>query len=449
MATEKYESAFARNKTEVTREVDGKQVTFIRFRAVAKYRVANPDFVEKPEGEDTRTVTQKRREIWKQKSGLILEVPKGKGRKAEEQTITNITNALDTWRAELNAEASKPEQAKESVAEYGEAYIAMRESVDFDGMHKLERSTVLDYRKSLARLGSIGKVAMCDVTTKRVRDWERRQLEKGMSTYGVRKCHRLLHLIFEYAIKEEVVDANPVARVTPPSMPKKEPNSLTREGMQYVTAQLESMQTTPVVVASYIALHCGLRCAEACALRWRDVDFDAGTITVRHAIGVGKGGSYLKEPKTGKVRVVDFDTNQLADMLKRRRNMMLEQRDNCITGFDELYVCGNVDGGWAVPTVISRQWASLSSAWGLVGTSGERVNFHALRHSFVTAQLATGASVRDVADNAGHSSTQMTVDTYASALRTGKKAAAEHSGAYMRPNADAPIITLRATGTEG
>lgn len=368
---------------------------------------------------------------------------------AEVRTKTQATKALHVWHDEMNAEAAKPEQAKVSVAEFAEAYIAMRESVQVDGMRMLERSTVLDYRKSIARLGSIGEVALCDVTTKQVREWERRQLEKGMSVYQVRKCHRLLHLIFEHAFKEEDVNANPVARVTPPSMPKKEPNSLTREGMQYVTAQLESMQTTPVVVASYIALHCGLRCAEACALRWRDVDFEAGTITVRGAIGVGKGGSYHKSTKTGKVRVVDFDTKQLADMLKRRRSMMLEQRDNCITGFDELYVCGNIDGGWAVPTVISRQWASLSSAWGLVGTSGERVNFHALRHSFVTAQLATGASVRDVADNAGHASTQMTVDTYASALRTGKRAAAEHSGAYMRPNADAPVITLKATGTEG
>lgn len=368
---------------------------------------------------------------------------------AEVCTKTEARKALAAWHDEMNAEAAKPEQAKVSVAEYAETYIAMRERVQVDGMRMLERSTVLDYRKSIARLGGIGEVALCDVTAKQVRDWERRQLEKGMSVYQVRKCHRLLHLIFEHAFKEEDVNANPVARVTPPSMPKKEPNSLTREGMQYVTAQLESMQTTPVVVASYIALHCGLRCAEACALRWRDVDFETGTITVRGAIGVGKGGSYYKSTKTGKVRVVDFDTNQLADMLKRRRNMMLEQRDNCITGFEELYVCGNVDGGWAVPTVISRQWASLSSAWGLVGTSGERVNFHALRHSFVTAQLATGASVRDVADNAGHASTQMTVDTYASALRTGKKAAAEHSGAYMRPNTDAPIITLRATGTEG
>ena len=367
----------------------------------------------------------------------------------EVRTKKEAKKALDVWHEEMEAEAGRPAEAKVSLFEYAEAYIAMRERIQLDGMRKLERSTSLDYRKSLARLDGIGEVPLCDITTKQVRAWEREQLEKGVSVYQVRKCHRLLHLVCEHAFREEDIDANPVARVTPPSMPKKEPNSLTQEGMQFVTAQLESMQPTEVVIASYLALHAGLRCAEACALQWGDVDFAEGTITVRGSIGVGKGGSYRKGTKTGKVRVVDFDTPNMEVMLKKRRSLMLEQRGNTISGFESVYVCGGIDGGWAVPTVISRQWAGLSNAWGLIGTAGERANFHCLRHSYVTAQLATGSSVRDVADNAGHASTQMTVDTYASALRAGKKDAAHKSGAYMRPKADAQVIAFSRTGTEG
>ena len=353
---------------------------------------------------------------------------------ADVRTKSQANKALQEWRDELEAEANRPEAAKESVIDYANAYINLRTRVQNNGMRLLEASTALDYRKSVKRLeDGFSEMAMCDVTTKYVRDWERKQLERGVSVYQVRKCHRLLHLLFENAFNEEELDVNPVARVTPPSMPKKEPNSLTQEGMQFVTAQLESMEPEPHVIASYLALHAGLRCAEACALRWRDIDFTQGTITVCGSIGVAKGGSYYKGTKTGKPRVVDFDSEQMAIMLKKRRDFMLEKRDNLISGFNECYVCGNPAGNWAVPTTISRQWATLSNSWGLVGTSGERVNFHALRHSFVTAQLATGSSVRDVADNAGHASTQMTVDTYASALRTGKKEAARRSGEYMRP----------------
>lgn len=447
MGEHKYTQMQAKNRREVTR--DGN--TYVQFRGVLRYPVPNPQYVEKPEGKDTRTAMQKRKTVYKEVSKTLeaekVTTNKGRGAKErnEQQTEANISAELEKWRDMLEAEESKPDAAKRTVIDYAKAYIELRERVQVNGMKRLEASTALDYRKSLKRLeGGFSKMAMGDVTTKYVRDWERKQLEKGVSVYQVRKCHRLLHLLFENAYNEEEVDANPVARVTPPSMPKKEPNSLTQEGMQFVTAQLESMVPTPEVTAAYLGLHAGLRCAEACALKWSDIDFKQGTITVRGSIGVAKGGSYYKGTKTGKPRVVDFDAEQMAVMLKKRRDLMLEQRDNLITDFDGLYVCGNAAGGWGVPTVISRQWATLSNSWGLVGTSGERVNFHALRHSFVTAQLATGSSVRDVADNAGHSSTQMTVDTYASALRKGKKNAALKSGEYMRPKAEATIHKLAA-----
>lgn len=128
MATEKYESAFARDKKEVKREANGKDVTMIRFRAVAKYRVPNPAFMERAEGTDTRTAAQKRREVWKQ-TGTYLEVPKGKGKNAEAKTKTNIANALESWRAELNAEASKPVEAKQSVYKLAVTYVDGREAL--------------------------------------------------------------------------------------------------------------------------------------------------------------------------------------------------------------------------------------------------------------------------------------------------------------------------------
>lgn len=40
------------------REVNRDGTTCIRFKAVLRYKVPNPDFVEKPAGVDTRTVKQ-------------------------------------------------------------------------------------------------------------------------------------------------------------------------------------------------------------------------------------------------------------------------------------------------------------------------------------------------------------------------------------------------------
>ena len=184
-------------------------------------------------------------------------------------------------------------------------------------------------------------------------------------------------------------------------------------------------------------------------MRWSDIDFEAETITVRKAIGFTKGGCYEKNrTKTGKSRTIDFDSEHMAKMLMRRYKLMLRNRDNITTGFEKLYICGPNNGEeFAKPTSISRRWLEISRDLKLVGTTGERINFHALRHSNITAQLESGANVRDVADNAGHASTQMTLNTYASALRKGKKNAAKQGGAFMRPK-EANVHMFGKTGTD-
>ena len=60
MAESKYTQAQAKRRREVER--DGK--TYIKFLGVLRYSIPNPDYVEKPEGKDTRTAAQKRRTVW-------------------------------------------------------------------------------------------------------------------------------------------------------------------------------------------------------------------------------------------------------------------------------------------------------------------------------------------------------------------------------------------------
>ena len=68
----------------------------------------------------------------------------------------------------------------------------------------------------------------------------------------------------------------------------------------------------------------------------------------------------------------------------------------------------------------------------MASASGASVNYHMLRHSYCTAQLAASGNLRDTASNAGHLSPTMTADTYASALLEGKREAARKMGEYMR-----------------
>ena len=121
---EKYLQAYASNQREVVREVGGSPVVFIRFRGILKYKVDNPDFRERPEGPDTRRPNEKRREVWQQVT-KTMEVRKERGKK---QTERNISDALQSWREELERD-DVAEEAGKSVYQLVREYIDWRASI--------------------------------------------------------------------------------------------------------------------------------------------------------------------------------------------------------------------------------------------------------------------------------------------------------------------------------
>ena len=368
------------------------------------------------------------------------------------RTKTQANAELQKWRDEMEDAAKLGDGARMIVKNYITECIDLRSRVSIRGFKKLEDSTALDYKKVLRKLSpDFDNITIAEVTSKFVNDWYEKQLKDGVSEHAVRKCHRLLSMAFRYAFKKGDIPSNPMELVDPPEVDKKEVDSLTQDDMRDVTAKLESMEPTPVVVAAYIGLHAGLRCAEVCALRWRDIDFRSQTITVSRSIGYRAGGAYEKSrTKTGKSRTIGFDSPHMADVLMARKKRMLAERDNIATDFQDLFVVGSADGDYAKPNTISRHWTALTREWGLKSSNGGKCNFQMLRHSYRTAALEAGGNLKDVSENAGHASVAMTGDVYAKALNKGKREAAQAAGEFMRPRPkkQATIHELRPAANE-
>ena len=75
----------------------------------------------------------------------------------------------------------------------------------------------------------------------------------------------------------------------------------------------------------------GMRCGEALALRWRDVDLDAGRLQVRRSVGPvktkGASEQIVEGPtKSGQARVVDIDADTVGALRSYRatRGVSLE-----------------------------------------------------------------------------------------------------------------------------
>jgi integrase len=152
-----------------------------------------------------------------------------------------------------------------------------------------------------------------------------------------------------------------------------------------------------------LATYAGLRIGELRALRWGDVDFEAGTVrVVRSATRAGE----FKPPKTDAgVRTVP--------LLPSLRRLLVEWRLRSPRSRPgELVVC-TVDGKPMQERNLRRALDDAKAAAGLGGTS-ERLSWHSLRHSFASL-LATDLELpaTTLAKLTGHADAGFTLKVYA------------------------------------
>lgn len=137
-----------------------------------------------------------------------------------------------------------------------------------------------------------------------------------------------------------------------------------------------------------LALRTGLRRGEIFALHWREVDFDARQITVKHT--EWRGG--LVSPKSGKVRVVPM----AADLVAALRRWREESRGALVfAGRDGRIMRRTGNANRALERALSR--AGL-----------RHVRFHDLRHTFASHLVLKGQPLRVVQLLMGHHSVTVT-----------------------------------------
>lgn len=228
----------------------------------------------------------------------------------------------------------------------------------------------------------------------------------GLSAATIKHLRATLRAALSQAERWGLVHRNVAKLVTIPQAPRYEAAVLTAEdGVKFLTA----LRGHPREAVYAMALTMGLRRGELLGLRWADVDLMTAELQVRTSLRVQSGkGLVLGKPKSSrsvrKLRMPQICTLALAGWQVQQR---LEKQWAGTKWTEGNFVFTDAVGGPLHPDLLSRDLPRLLKSFGL-----PVVRLHDLRHSCASMLLAMGVHPKLVQETLGHSSYQLTMDTY-------------------------------------
>lgn len=292
---------------------------------------------------------------------------------------------------------------------------------------RLRPATLLRYR-GLVRdqlIPHLGRTRLASLAPAEVSKMLAALQTGGLSPRTASHARAVLRAALSDAEKWGLVFRN-VAKLTDPvKVPAPSPKMLPVED---VHKMLDAVGGTDVENAVTLALYSGLRAGEVLGLRWSDVSFDAGQLTVNVALqrlGTDKGRaeSRLVEPKSATShRTLQLPRPALVALRAERQRQVERQLaagSRWRPSIEGLVFTGPT-GQPLVPTSVTRAYQRALRAAGL-----PLLRFHHLRHLHAGLMLGSGAEIATVSHLLGHSSVALTASTYAGIMPALKREAAQ------------------------
>ena len=231
--------------------------------------------------------------------------------------------------------------------------------------------------------------------------------EKGFSPRNVHHHYRTLNMIFAYAVRQEVLLKNPMDKVDPPKLVRKEIDALSQE---QATDFFREIHDCPLDFRCLLTLlvTTGLRRGECVGLQWRDIDENSLLLRVqRNVTYTTKTGIVVNTPKTAKSRrpiPVMESTLRLLRLLKAQ-----QQRENPNVDISDGFIFHGEKGIFDPkdPNAVTRRVKRFMAAHDLPDLSP-----HDLRHSCATLLLGSGADIKSVQEILGHTNANTTLNFY-------------------------------------
>ena len=322
--------------------------------------------------------------------------------------------------------------------------------------HEIQR--LLDY---------FAKLKLKDITRKRYQDALNDLKKRGFADNTMDGAHRTGRMIFKKAIELELIKKDPTEFAHVPKtiksieeLEKEEelPKYMEKEELSKFleTAKEKGLERDyPIFM---LLSYTGMRVGELCALKWKDIDFEEGTISITKTYynPINNIRKYqLVPPKTQSAkRTIDVDSKVLAllkklqaeqDKVRKRLNKQYHDEDFVFAKMDET----NPGYPELIKTIENRMKRLLKLAGlnrnklddkaSLIQSEGKNAEAstreltpHSLRHTHTTLLAEAGLSLPEIMERLGHKDDDTTKHVYLHVTKSMKKEASHKFAQLMR-----------------
>ena len=302
-----------------------------------------------------------------------------------ERFKTHIENALN------NGSWVAPERGRLTFRHYAETWL---NTLD------VKPSTIANYRSILSKhvLPALGKIEVAKIHWATIEAFKSDLVQSGLNPKTVRNILSVVGPVLTTAVRDGSITTNPAREVAKPRITSiKEIRPASADDILRLTAEMTDHDRLLVTFAAFT----GLRAGECGGLQVGDIDFPGRKINVRRSVSEAGGQVQFTSPKNGKSRAVPvppFLLKQLAAHLVALGGSTDIEAQVFRSSRGETYRHSNFYKRVFEPAIKA---AGMDGFW-----------FHHLRHTYASLLIKEGAHPKVIMDRMGHSSIQITMNTY-------------------------------------
>jgi integrase len=298
---------------------------------------------------------------------------------------------------------------------------------------RLKPATIASYQGKVKThiLPALGAIRLQQLRSDHLSRLYAQMLDRGSSPRTVQYVHAIIRKALKDATLEDppLVRSNVADRAKHPTQ-----RDVDRSRGKFkiwdrseLRAFLDRAREDRLYPLYHLAATSWLRRGEILGLEWRDVDLDAGKVTVRQTMTRVLRDIMTGTPKSDQGhRTVSIDSGTVA-VLRAWKKQQLEERMYAGPAWQENGgVFTNEDGTRVSPDQLSNRFRDAVRA-----AEVPYLSFHGLRHTGISLALQAGVPINTVSERAGHHKPGFTLDRYGHVLRGADEQAAEAMGKLL------------------